>query len=804
MRKYIKKMNNHGFSLVELLIAMAILGVVSLTIYSFMVTGSRFYGKQSADADIQSEAQLVANTISDLIVDCEVNISYDDQISNQINPAGGGAGGTVYAEGKALEISNSDYQFVIFKNDTNLFYLERRPDLSNPNQYEAYNINNAQLLAQNITEFEVDLSRVSGKGKGKNIVTFTMTYESMGRSYRGNYQVNLRNDISVSANSITPEVKEANLTRVNVTPSPITVEVKGKENPAFMTYMQEFTAHSDAVNVTRDDLYTWSVKDAEDNVVGFAVPGGPINEKHYIANFTDAANVPSYIRIIATATVPNKATNTYASGEAIVYFKKLLGLAVVPTSGVTSDKVEPQGRAVFQANVTDYNMTPSEKKCSWKLEYRIGNSGEFLPCTDSGIASGRLVGSSYSSELGCNVASSYVVQLGSKANSNYTFRITIQNQYDPTWTDEYTFTVVKPIEIPGVNSASRGVEVDLTAYFKSDKGRQAYDKVDFPHPLSDDYQIVGVVLRNSDNYDADSDLYKIIERDGNFYMYLDFDAWRYPDTASLLGFYDSHLIEMALTTEYVDGADHSSCGCNANNNTCRHTQTVNWYTEKVELTSAKPVENTDIVIAKGTAYDAACHVNGYNVSKKNMIGIYLQDENSGSWNNANANEVGMLDLNRYIAVDYTGTLGNRYVLIQNGAFRITAKAEESDYPMDAIPMMITLDPMYRIANTANKTDYLERSRYYFDVYVANVEGTDLYVQGPSNLSDISSWKVKVNGNEQAVVLNTDLAISAPSAVTAKFTEVTNGNDQLSYYQMTIGNQKYYWNSTYHCWKRISK
>lgn len=794
MRKYIKKMNNHGFSLVELLIAMAILGVVSLTIYSFMVTGSRFYGKQSADADIQSEAQLVANTISDLIVDCEVNISYDDQISNQINPAGGGAGSTVYAEGKALEISNSDYQFVIFKNDTNLFYLERRPDLSNPNQYEAYNINNAQLLAQNITEFEVDLSRVSGKGKGKNIVTFTMTYESMGRSYRGNYQVNLRNDISVSANSITPEVKEANLTRVNVTPSPITVEVKGKENPAFMTYMQEFTAHSDAVNVTRDDLYTWSVKDAEDNVVGFAVPGGPINEKHYIANFTDAANVPSYIRIIATATVPNKATNTYASGEAIVYFKKLLGLAVVPTSGVTSDKVEPQGRAVFQANVTDYNMTPSEKKCSWKLEYRIGNSGEFLPCTDSGIASGRLVGSSYSSELGCNVASSYVVQLGSKANSNYTFRITIQNQYDPTWTDEYTFTVVKPIEIPGVNSASRGVEIDLEEYFKSEKGSGYYFAVgDFKHALDDNYRIVDAYIENGVNYDADSDLYKIIKRDGKFYMYLDFDAWRYSDQKRVLEYYDSHMVQMKVTAEYTDGRANKETVC----------QTINWYTEEVTLSSAKPLANTAIVIPKGGAYDASCTVSGYNISKKNMIGIYLQDSYSEAWNNANVNEVGMLDLNRYIAVDYTGTLGNRYVLIQNGAFRITAKAEESDYPMDAIPVMITLDPMYRIANSANSSTYLNRSRYYFDVYVANVEGTDIYVQGPTSLTDINSWVVTVNGTEQKVTLDKDLAISAPSAVTAKFTAVENDNDQLSYYQMKIGNQKYYWNSTYHCWKRIS-
>ena len=173
MRKKVKKLNNHGFSLVEILIAMAILGVVSLTIYSFMMQGSRFYGKQYADADIQSEAQLVANTISDLIVDCEVNISYDNSISNSINPDV--SSNVIYAQGKALEISNRDYQFIIFHNDTNLFYLERRPSPSDPSVYEAYDIDNAELLAENITAFDVDLSRVSGKGKGKNIVTFTMT-----------------------------------------------------------------------------------------------------------------------------------------------------------------------------------------------------------------------------------------------------------------------------------------------------------------------------------------------------------------------------------------------------------------------------------------------------------------------------------------------------------------------------------------------------------------------------------------------------------------------------------------------------
>ena len=156
-----RKLNNYGFSLVEFLIAVAILGVVSLTIYSFMNTGARFYQRTSADADIQSEAQLAANTVSDLIVDCEVNISYDETITNVVS--GSGETGTIPVNGRILEISNKDYQFLIFHRDTNLFYLERRPSVGDPTQYEPYNVDNAELLAQNITEFNVDLTRVSGK-----------------------------------------------------------------------------------------------------------------------------------------------------------------------------------------------------------------------------------------------------------------------------------------------------------------------------------------------------------------------------------------------------------------------------------------------------------------------------------------------------------------------------------------------------------------------------------------------------------------------------------------------------------------
>lgn len=805
MKKRAVKINNLGFSLVELLIAMAILGVVSLTIYSFMMQGSRFYGKQYADADIQSEAQLVANTISDLIVDCEVNISYDNQISNSLNPADGS--GVVYAEGKALEISNSDYQFVIFHNDSNLFYLERRPSASDPSVYEAYNIDNAELLAENITAFDVDLSRVSGKGKGKNIVTFTMTYESTGRSYSGNYQVNLRNDISVSGNSITPTGTEANCTALVVTPNPYYVDVRGKDTPSF--YLQgtnsrlqnkDFMASSDAVNASRDNIYEWQVKDKDDNVVDYASTAGDTDEKIYHATFNHPESVPSYIQIIATSTIPNKATGVYPSDAAIVYFRKLIDMKIAPVSGVKENKVDPLGTAVFKPEYQQYNLNVADLRCSWVLEYKKG-SGAYQVCNDPAYATVTMLDTAYSTTLKKRVATSLSVKLGEKADSNVKFRITAVNSYDSTFVDQYEFGVTKAADIEGVKDASRGVEIDLEAFFKNDGSKDWLEGMKIP--LTDDIEIYKVYVENGVNYDAASGLYNVVERDGKWYVYLDFNAWANQSTP--LSFYDSHQVQMKVFARSKSGTIYPEWS-----NSDHYNQTVNWYTTAVTLTSSTPLANTNIVIPKGGTFDVSALLKGYNISKKNVIGIYIQNGVNGTWENANGTEMGMVSVNPYISVEYTGGLGNRYILVDTIKFRLTAEAAVTDYPMHAIPMKVTLEPMYNLATFKDSDTHIERSSYTYNVYVANVEGTNAYIQGPPSVSDLSSWKVIIAADDTTKTISISEAempctvnIVTPTAATVSFDAVKH-NGQVSYYTMQYNNSTYYWNSTYNCWKRTSE
>lgn len=784
-----RKLNNQGFSLVEFLIAVAILGVVSLTIYSFMTTGARFYQRTSADADIQSEAQLAANTISDLIVDCEVNISYDDTITNVVS--GSGESGTIPVNGRILEISNRNYQFLIFHRDTNLFYLERRPSVGDPSQYEPYNIDNAELLAQNITEFEVDLTRVSGKGKGKNIVTFTMTYEKGGRSYRGNYQVNLRNSITVSANGITPVTDEENLTRITVTPSPVTIDVKGKDNPACPPEQKEkeFTANSDATNVGRDNIFSWKMEGTEGGAVTCASAVGDTNKKRYKIRFADdLSDVPSSFKVIATSTVENKDTHTYASGEAIVYFKKILNLNITPTRGVTNDCMDPESTAIFAANFTDYNLMPEDKRCTWKFEYKKGVEGQWAVCNNSSIATGRVMGSSYS------------VRLGSQADEHYTFRLTATSEWDPTWSAEYVFGVTEKAKIPGIDSPSRGVEIDMTALFTTgDYGSYAQQNMPGLETIYD------VKLQNFSGHDVDGIL-DLIVRDGKAYVYLDYGAVRYTSGADALLFYNSPNIECVIYYIDKDGNKKSKDG-------------VNWQMTPVSLNPSRPLKNGNILLPKGGTYDVTFTTLGYNISKKNQIGIYM--ETDGNLQNLNANEFGMLDFNPYLSANYTGPLGNRYNLIESGVFRITAKADQMMYPTDAIPMKVTIDDYYRLVTryASGDTSQLNRSSYDFNVYVSNVDGRDLFIKGPADASNWATTTVVYNGTSQsggsgnaaaaathvqAVNVGQGCSIeTANGTETITFTPVRAQDNSISYYEMSIGGQRYYYNTTYKCWRAVS-
>ena len=69
--------NNQGFTLVELIVSTAILGIIALAASAFMVAGTQTYSSLNYAVRLQYEAQLVMAQLQEYTVDCTKGIAWD-------------------------------------------------------------------------------------------------------------------------------------------------------------------------------------------------------------------------------------------------------------------------------------------------------------------------------------------------------------------------------------------------------------------------------------------------------------------------------------------------------------------------------------------------------------------------------------------------------------------------------------------------------------------------------------------------------------------------------------------------------
>lgn len=69
--------NNKGFSLVELIIAIAIMAIAGVAVFGFMSYSSRFYSRANKDVKLQYEQQIAVNQIRDIILETSKGIAYN-------------------------------------------------------------------------------------------------------------------------------------------------------------------------------------------------------------------------------------------------------------------------------------------------------------------------------------------------------------------------------------------------------------------------------------------------------------------------------------------------------------------------------------------------------------------------------------------------------------------------------------------------------------------------------------------------------------------------------------------------------
>lgn len=219
--KLLRRMNksnnrkNSGFTLVELVIVMAIMGILGLAVAGFIGTSTKQYKYASKDVDLQYEAQLTMNQIGDLIIDAQKGVKYEPatvaapvEVASA-NPEAGyvatASAEETSSEEASSEETSSDSKLIIYNKDCTYYIIYRpsehkiylRKDTLDPatGVVKADGQGKESLMAENVTGFTPDLS----EAESKNSVGIVVDFKAGDKKYTSKQNFTMRNKVPTGA-----------------------------------------------------------------------------------------------------------------------------------------------------------------------------------------------------------------------------------------------------------------------------------------------------------------------------------------------------------------------------------------------------------------------------------------------------------------------------------------------------------------------------------------------------------------------------------------------------------------------------
>lgn len=784
MEKRVKMNSNKGFSIVEILIALAILSVISLTIVTFMGTSSETYANGSTEATMQSEVQVVANAISDRMIDCNDNIDYNLTVFDQIN--GLSADASRYGDatdGYILQISNDleRYAFVLDRTDNIIYYLETSRASASA-AFPQYDYSQKQVLAQHIEDFVVKKDRYTND----HIIWFELTYQKNKKSYTGQYQVNIRNHVTLDEGSHTQVVVPNVVQSISVSPAVTYIHMvnsvpktTANQPIADMTFMASVRPSSVGQDVE------WLVL-GDDQSLTFK----PEDKNNNPAKLTIGQNGAGYsehnFKIVAK--------KDGVQGSADVYIREVKAVNITPVSGlsssvsstnVTSYTAPRGGTVVLNGLVEGWNLGDANKKVSWLVQYKQGTSGNWQSLNNADIAT------AVQSGTNCSLL------LGTAATTNTYFKLTATSTFDDTKHDSIEFGVRSSQNMNGNKTFARGVDLDLASYFAA-YGVEGW--------ILDEF--ISATVSNVPNLDGNSADVFVITPDGK--LYVDYEAanlkyygnrlklFYQSLTADIVvtfrgwaaGYtnYGTHTITAHVTLPAVEvyktngtltGKVHAWNGASTEERNALEAADPSNRLDAVK-NAMKALDNTqtNIIIAKGSSRAANIWIQSYNIIKPEVIGVFVEDGSSSFGTNIGA--AGNPNGNAYFSASLTSSMGTRSKLQDTGVvtFKATSKNKLPFYPTEKTKVNVGVKDYYLI-------DKDQASFTSYNVYIANVEGTGVFVPGP----DSSEWKTGNYGTWETSVT------MGPENTPVKISKMSDGSYRLKY-----NNASYLYNTTYHYWQ----
>lgn len=249
--------NNKGFSLIELVIAIAILAVAGVAIFGFVVNTSNSYSRTNKEVKLQYEQQLAVNQIRDMIVESDKGI-YFDAASKSL---------ALYGAVKKDNEGTKSYPVTVirFVQPEGKMYFGTK-DFSAGSEITFADVSTSKILSENVTEFNVDLTNVK-----KDKVLFQVTFTVGDREQTVKETVALRNRLVVSnmvdtiwgeeAGSVDSFIKGITICRGTTkfsTGDQDNIGLCGNE-AVVVSYSAVVTAKAES---TREYAVSWSLEDA--------------------------------------------------------------------------------------------------------------------------------------------------------------------------------------------------------------------------------------------------------------------------------------------------------------------------------------------------------------------------------------------------------------------------------------------------------------------------------------------------------------------------------------------------------------
>ena len=838
-----RKKDNRGFTLVELLTAIGILAVLSATIAYMMISSSNTYGRLSVESQLQSEAQLVANAVTELSIDA---YEADDKVP-AVAPS---LTGYDVTSGNLLTLKST-------VDGTEKIYIILRKDSANNELYLVEGVQTGptthewtySLLGNNVETFSADVSRVASE----NIVSFSLGYKKghnqSERAYEGKYQVLMRNREyadTVSGNSPQniPDYLHLTLTPKRVYLDVIKDEVK-------TVYKENLTSGSTYTTGVKFDVGVVSNRADEAKALGVTWEMLNADEELFVLTKDKLSSTLSWNKASTKklSDSPIDAFNIYISQElpgrnggapvqakqkmSQVLLRRVKKITVNAISGVTQWKPEysdyggirnplAQGYAYFNSSGQVNTMTVNASilasniayggGLTWKLERfdNTTNDWDKNP-VNSSLAS---LGLNESDTLTTNT-----ITFGPAAGVGQLYRVTATSKFDDSVSGSYIFGIVpSPTVEDDDGFYSRGYYTNMSSFFKGYTGEGGGCE-----PVE---KIVYIAVTKVDGAAVDAESknkVKVIQQDGQWRIFVDYDAFSHGGDEKK-NFYDGsvaiHMIYGYYGKDgklYMNGnahqgviynmsaADHEAAmakqlGVSVDDiewvNGGTNGEDYDYVLKAVEVTKIAPVQQV-IVIEKGKSRTLGIKTAYYNIISprkgKYYLGAYMNDlleDESSSDLSDNLLKTGMGDINSTFSVRMVSTYGDADLFVDKANVEISAKAlaTQKRYLTDPQTLRLTADDYYTITpNNPSSNSYVT-----YDVVTANIEGTNVYMPGPHAKYSGLTFPALTDGGDRKEIKGLN---SANEEITAEVYMLNN-----KYYCVYMG-RKYTYNDTYDFWDK---